>query len=44
VLILDTETTGFNEQAEIVEIALVDKYGEVYLDTLIQCQAEAIPR
>ncbi len=44
VLILDTETTGFDEQAEIVEIALVDKYGEVYLDTLIQCQAEAIPQ
>ena len=44
VLILDTETTGFDEHAEIVEIALLDKYGEVYLNTLIQCQQEAIPQ
>ncbi len=44
VLILDTETTGFDEQAEIVEIALLDKYGEVYLNTLVQCQQESIPQ
>ena len=44
VLILGTETTGFDEHAEIVEIALLDKYGEVYLNTLIQCQQEAIPQ
>ncbi len=44
VLVLDTETTGFGADAEVIDIALVDKYGEVYLDTLIQCQAETIPQ
>jgi len=44
VLILDTETTGFNEDAEVIEIALLDKYGQVYLNTLVQCQQEAIPQ
>jgi len=28
----------------VIELALLDKYGEVYLDTLIQCQQEAIPQ
>lgn len=44
VLILDTETTGFGEDAEIIEIALLDKNGEVYLNSLVQCQQESIPQ
>lgn len=33
---LDTETTGLDEQAEIVEIAIVDRNGNTLLDTLIK--------
>jgi len=44
VLVLDTETTGFGEDAEIIDIALVDKNGQVYLNTLVQCQQEVIPQ
>ncbi|MDI3339402.1 MAG: 3'-5' exonuclease [Sphaerobacter sp.] len=36
VLFLDTETTGLDEQAEIVEIAAVDARGTVLLDTLVR--------
>lgn len=43
VLLLDTETTGFDDQAEIIEIALVDGKGRPHLNTLVQCQCEAIP-
>jgi DNA polymerase-3 subunit epsilon len=35
-LILDTETTGLEEQDEIIEIALIDATGAVLLDTLVQ--------
>lgn len=36
VLFLDTETTGLDGQAEIVEIAVVDAQGTVLLDTLVR--------
>lgn len=35
-LILDTETTGLGEDAEIVEIALIDTAGEILLNTLVK--------
>jgi len=35
-LILDTETTGLDEHAEIVEIAVIDCTGAVLLDTLVR--------
>lgn len=38
-LILDTETTGLDEYAEIVEIALIDCTGAVLLDTLVRPSA-----
>lgn len=38
-LILDTETTGLDEQAEIVEIAVIDCTGAVLLDTLVRPSA-----
>lgn len=36
ILILDTETTGLGEDAEIVEIAIIDGFGDVLLDTLVK--------
>lgn len=36
VVILDTETTGLGADAEIVEIALIDAYGGVLLNSLIR--------
>ena len=36
VVILDTETTGLDEQAEIVEISVIDGRGNVLLDTLVR--------
>lgn len=35
-VILDTETTGLDEKAEIVEISIIDLKGNVLLDTLIK--------
>lgn len=35
-LILDTETTGLGDDAEIVEIALIDTAGSILLNTLIK--------
>ncbi len=35
-LILDTETTGLGDDAEVVEIAVIDCAGEVLLDTLVR--------
>lgn len=35
-LFLDTETTGLNEGAEIVEISIVDHNGSVLLDSLVR--------
>ena len=35
-LVLDTETTGLGDDAEVVELALVDCAGAVLLDTLVR--------
>ncbi|HBC9089265.1 TPA: 3'-5' exonuclease [Citrobacter koseri] len=35
-VVLDTETTGLDENAEIVEIAILDKDGKALLDTLVK--------
>jgi len=35
---LDTETTGLNEDARIVEIAVVDEQGEILLNTVVNPQ------
>ena len=35
-VILDTETTGLNNRAEIVEIAIIDTKGNALLDTLVK--------
>lgn len=35
-LVLDTETTGLDESAEIVEISLIDCTGTVLMDTLVR--------
>ena len=42
-LILDTETTGFGEQAEVIEMAIVDISGRTIMKTLIQCQDKIQP-
>jgi DNA polymerase-3 subunit epsilon len=34
--ILDTETTGLDKQDEIVQIGIIDKHGEVVLDSLVK--------
>ena len=34
--ILDTETTGLDNQAEIVEISIIAQQGQVVLDTLVK--------
>lgn len=34
--ILDTETTGLDNHAEIVEISMIDQHGKVVLDTLVK--------
>ena len=39
---MDTETTGLDEQSEIVEISLIDSDGTVLLDTLVK-PLERIP-
>lgn len=44
VLILDTETTGLGDDAEVIEIALIDLQGQVRLNTLVQCQGEIPPQ
>ena len=35
-LILDTETTGLDDDAEVVELAVIDCAGTVLLDTLVR--------
>lgn len=35
-LVLDTETTGLGNDAEIIEISLIDQDGRVLIDTLVQ--------
>ncbi|HHQ4784521.1 TPA: hypothetical protein ACSPZU_004090, partial [Aeromonas veronii] len=36
--ILDTETTGLDDQAEIVEISIIDQLGKVVFDSLVKPQ------
>lgn len=40
VLILDTETTGLDNKAEVIDIALINLDGHAVLNTLVQCQEE----
>ena len=42
-VILDTETTGLNERAEIVELSIIDKNGNTLFDRLIKPKGH-IPR
>ena len=42
-LILDTETTGLDERAEVVELAAINARGEVLVDTFIK-PAHPLPR
>lgn len=35
-LVLDTETTGLGDDAEVIEISVIDARGEVLLDTLVR--------
>lgn len=37
-VVLDTETTGLDERAEICQIAIIDSAGKVLLDTLVKPQ------
>lgn len=39
-IILDTETTGFSDDAEVIQIGIVDLEGNVLMDTLVQCQGD----
>lgn len=41
-LYLDTETTGFGHDAEIVEVAIIDASGQTLFDSLV-CPNQAIP-
>lgn len=43
VLILDTETTGYTEKSEIVEIAIIDTTGAVRLNELVLPQQAGVP-
>lgn len=43
-LILDTETTGFGTQAEVIEMAIVDIAGHTFMRTLIKCQDRIPPQ
>ena len=42
-VILDTETTGLYERAEIVELSIIDKHGNTLFDSLIKPKGR-IPR
>jgi DNA polymerase-3 subunit epsilon len=35
-VLLDTETTGLDRRAEVIEISVINKYGNVLLDTLVR--------
>lgn len=41
-VVIDTETTGLGEDAEIIEIAIINMRGEVLLDTLVK-PTQSIP-
>jgi len=43
ILLLDTETTGLDDDSEVIDIALIDLAGNTLLDTLVQCQVEEVP-
>ena len=43
IVILDTETTGLDQDAEIVEISCIDKHGQVLLDTMVKPQGPMPP-
>lgn len=43
VLIIDTETTGLHEGAEVCQLALINTRGEVLLDTLVRPYGEMDP-
>lgn len=43
VVIVDTETTGLDVTAEVIEVAIIDLVGNTLLDTRIKPQAEHIP-
>lgn len=42
-LIMDTETTGLGDDAEIVEISLIDTTGEILLNTLVKPRRQIPP-
>jgi len=42
-VVLDTETTGLDERAEIVELSIIDKNGDTLFDSLIKPKGR-IPR
>jgi DNA polymerase-3 subunit epsilon len=42
-LVLDTETTGLDDDAEIVEISVIDSKGQTVIDTLVKPRSR-IPR
>lgn len=44
VVTLDTETTGFSEQDEIIEIGIWDIRKQYAYATLVQCQCTSIPK
>ena len=39
-IIIDTETTGFSKDAEVIQIGAMDLSGNVLMDTLVQCSGE----
>ena len=43
IVVLDTETTGLHQEAEIVEISCIDRHGHVLLDTLVKPQGPLHP-
>ena len=42
-VVLDTETTGLDERAEIVELSIIDKHGNTLFDSLVKPKGR-IPR
>lgn len=43
ILYFDTETTGVDDDAEIIQFGIVNSHGKVLLDTLIQCEGVISP-
>lgn len=39
----DTETTGLDDSAEIIQVGIIDNQGNVLMNTLVQCQGD-IPK